>query len=69
MKDLESGQKDPDRVAGAPFPPEPSYDDGQRDRVRRSVPTAPAKPTNHPDEANQSPTRVTTREEHDDDGA
>lgn len=46
---LREGRKDPNRVAGAPFPPAREHHDSQ-DRPARQVPTAPGSDDEEPHE-------------------
>ena len=48
MVQLGRGSKDPNTVAGAPFPPAEEHTDGP-DRPRRDVPTADADGETEPD--------------------
>lgn len=59
---LGQGSKDPNRVAGAPFPPAREHHDGQ-DRRARQVPSAP------PSDDDEQPSEATkTEPEEDTDG-
>jgi hypothetical protein len=60
VSELGRGQKRPDSVAGAPFPPATDHDDGPPERPRRDVPSADT-----PGAAPQNDTEVEPEEEPD----
>ncbi len=63
VSDVREGTKPSRRVEGAPFPPAERHDDGQAQRTRRDVPTAPAEPEPRQPSQAQEPTRRAREEE------
>ena len=63
MTELNAGQKDSKRVAGAPFPPATKHDDTQ-ERPRRVVPSSTPRPPVETEPVSE-PTRAEPEEDRD----